>query len=210
MTFGSNLFYRPALLCCFLIVFWAAGGAHGGQPASPMGPAAAGMQTLSGQGELFEVILKFPASFAIGSDVSLVAYVLDGATNEPVRGATVSGGMSSGAESIAVPFTEAAQAIAGAYQGKIRVVSDKPSSWLFDIALGEKNDLVAIDGFKAGEESMGAPAPVPPGARETGYAISLTPVEIAVLLAAFAVLQAAIFFFLRKIFTSSGSTEDSR
>lgn len=212
MRYGSNLICRPALFffCCFLIVLSAAGGAYGGQPASPTGPAAVEMQSLSGQGEHFEVILKFPFSFSIGSDVPLTAYVLDGATNEPVQGATVSGGMSSGTESIAVVFTEAAQPIAGAYQGKIRVVSDKPTSWLFDITLSEKNDLVAIDGFKAGEKSMASPAPAPPPAGKTGYNASLTPTAIVVLLAAFAVLQTAIFLFLRKKFTSGGSAKESR
>ncbi|EKD35455.1 MAG: hypothetical protein ACD_75C01904G0001, partial [uncultured bacterium] len=164
----------------------------------------------SGQGEHFEVILKFPSSFASGSDLALTAYVLDGATNEPVQGATVSAGMSGGTESIVVPFTEAAQPIAGVYQGTIRLVSDKSSSWLFDITLGEKNDLVAIDGFKAGDKSTGAPGPAPPPAGKTGYDLSLTPTAIVVLLAAFAVLQAAIFFLLRKKCTSGGSAKESR
>jgi len=213
MKYGLNLLYRPALLFCSLIcslmVFWAADGAHGGQTVSPTGPAAAGMQSLSGQGEHFEVILKFPSSFASGSDLALTAYVLDGATNEPVQGATVSAGMSGGTESLTVPFTEAAQPIGGAYQGKIRVVSEE-SSWLFDITLGEKNDLVAIDGFKAGDKSTGAPGPAPPPAGKAGLDISLTPTAIVVLLAAFAVLQVAIFFLLRKKITSGGSAKESR
>ena len=210
MKYGLDLFYRPASLFCSLMVFWAAGGAHGGQPMSPTGPSAAEMQSLSSQGEHFEVILKFPSSFSIGSDVALTAYVLDVATNEPVQGATVTGGMSSGTENITVPFTEAAQPIAGAYQGKIRVVSEKPSSWLFDITLGDKSDLVAIDGFNAGEKSTGPLDPAPPPAEKTGYDISLTPTAIVVLLVAFAMLQTAIFFFLRKKFTSRGSAEESR
>ena len=206
------LYYQPGLLFCLTLVFLTAGGVHANRQASPAGPAAAEMQSLSGRGGHFEVILKFPP-LALGSEATLTAYVLDGATNEPVQGATVSGGMSSGTESITVPFTETARtlagAVAGAYQGEIRVASDEASSWLFDISLGEKSDLVAIDGFKAGQSS-GPAAPAPQADEESGSGIRLTPAEIALLLAAFAVLQVAIFIFIRKRNTSGGSAKESR
>jgi hypothetical protein len=209
MKYRLNLLSRPDLLFCALIVFWLANPALGGRPAAPAGQTVAEMQSLSGMGEHFEVILKFP-SFAIGSDVPLTAYVLDGATNEPIQGATVSGGMSSGAESIAVPFTETAQPTPGAYRASVRGESDKPSSWLFDILVGEKSDLVAIDGFNAGDKDTGPPVTAPPDAKETGSGITLTLTEMVVLIAFLAVLQAAIFLFIRKRCTSSASAKDSR
>ena len=209
MNYGLNLFYWSGLLFCTLIVFWAAGGAHAGQSVPPAGQTAVEMQSLSGQGEYFEVILKFPP-LALGGEAALTAYVLDGLTNEPVQGATVSGGMSRGPESITVPFTETAQPMTGAYQGKIRVESDEASSWLFDISFGEKSDLVAIDGFKAGQNA-GPTAPAAPQADdESGSGIRLTPAEMALLLAAFVVLQAVIFIFIRKRFASGGSVKESR
>ena len=207
MNYGLNLFYWFGLLFCTLIVFWAASGAHAGQSVPPAGQTAVEMQSLSGQGEYFEVVLKFPP-FTLGSEAALTAYVLDGVTNEPVQGATVSGGLSSGTESLTVPFTETAQPMAGAYQGKVRVENDEASSWLFDISQGEKSDLVAIDGFKAGQSS-GPAAPAPQADEEPGSGIHLTPAEIALLLAAFAVLQVAIFIFIRKRNTSGGSAKES-
>lgn len=205
-----NLFGRPALIFWTLLLFSAASGVHATQPPPPAESAAAEMQSLSGRGEYFEVILKFP-TFAVGSDVALIAYVLDGVTNEPVRKATVSGGMSSGAKSITVPFTETDQPVAGAYRGKIRVESGETASWLFDISLGDKSDLVAIDGFKAGEASTGAgPAAQAPSAdKPSGIDINLSRTEIGLLLAAFAALQAAVFFFIRKRRISGGSAKES-
>lgn len=209
MNSGLNLFLlcRPGLLFCLAIVFLAAGGAHANPAPPSAGPDAAEMQSLSGHGEYFEVILKYPP-IALGSEAALTVYVLDGVTNEPVQGATVSGGMSSGTENISVPFTETAQPTAGAYQGKIRVESNEASSWLFDISLGEKSDLVAIDGFKAGEKA-GTAAPASPADEESGSGIRLTPTAIALLLAVFAVLQAVIFIFIRRL-TSGGSAKESR
>jgi hypothetical protein len=209
MKYGFNQFCRPALFFCTLIVLLSVSAARASQPAPPTGPTAADMQSLAGRGEHFEVILKFP-SLTIDSEVALTAYILDSATNEPVRGAAISGGMSSGTESITVPFSETDQPVAGAYQGKIRVVSDKPTSWLFDISFGEKSDLIAIDGFKVGVKSTSPPASPPGEARQTGYDITLAPAEIAILLALFALLQAAIFFIIRRRYTSRISGEDSR
>ncbi|MDO9265437.1 MAG: hypothetical protein Q7U02_15820 [Desulfosalsimonadaceae bacterium] len=156
--------------------------------------AASEVRTLSGLGENFEVILKF-SSFEPGEEVPLTAYVLDSITNEPIKGAAISGGLSSGNASVSVVFKEAAHGLPGAYESKVRVLSDKPYSWLFDISLGEKSDLVAIDGFKAGKQDKGAPHPA---AKEADYAVKLTPAMVTVVAVAFALLQAAILFFVRR------------
>ncbi|MBI5593578.1 MAG: hypothetical protein HY881_24260 [Deltaproteobacteria bacterium] len=204
-----NLFRWPGLLYCVLIVFLSGSISHANQPVAPTVQAGSELRSLSGHGENFEVILKF-SSFKPGSDVFLTAYVLNSATNEPILGATLSGSLSSGSESLPVVFTETPQTLPGAYAGKVTVLSDKPYSWLFDVSLGEKSDLVAIDGFKAGEDSGATPRPAPLEPRKTGYEIKLTPAEIIALIAAFVVLQVAILFFARKRFTFGASEKDPR
>lgn len=209
MKYFLNLFCWPGLLFCALILLFSEGNVRANPPAAPAGPASAALRSLSGQGENFEVILKFP-SFKIGSDVLLTAYVLDSVTNEPIKGAALSGGMSSGSDSITVAFKQTPESTPGAYAGQVRVLSEKPYSWLFDISLGEKTDLVAIDGFKAGEVSGGAPAQASLEHKETGDGINLTPAEIAVFIAAFVVLQVAIILFVRKRYPSNASAKDPR
>jgi ABC-type branched-subunit amino acid transport system permease subunit len=113
--------------------------------------ASSGAETVgvSGHGDTFEVVLKF-LPFHSDSEVGVTAYVLDFATNEPIRGATVSGGLSSKAGAdLTVPFTETTSGLPGAYQAKVSVAAGQSYSWLFDIAVGEKSDLVPVDGFKA-------------------------------------------------------------
>jgi hypothetical protein len=204
-----NLFCRTGFLICVVIIFLSGRESYANQPDAPTGKNLSTLRSVSGHGEIFEVILKF-SSFKPGSDVSLIAYVLDGATNEPIQGATLSGGLSSGTESLTVVFTETSLALPGAYEGKVHVLSGKPYSWLFDISLGEKSDLVAIDGFKAGDDITGTPTTAALEPKETGYEIKLTPAVIVVFIAAFVVLQLAIFFFVRKRSTFTASTKDLR
>lgn len=207
MKYFLNLFCWPYLFFCAIIGFLPESLAQANQSAAPTGQAGSALRSLSGHGENYEVILKF-SSFKTGSDVPLTAYVLDSTTNEPVKGAILSGSMSSGSESLAVAFKATSGAIPGAYEGKVRVLSDKPYSWLFDISLGKKSDLVAIDGFKAGEDSRETPTPTSLQTKGTGYEIKLTPAKIAVFIAAFVVLQVAIVFFVRKRFPCSASPKD--
>lgn len=208
MKYFLNLFRWPGLLFCALILF-SAGKVHANPPAAPAGQTGAELRSLSGLGENFEVILKFP-SFKTGSDVPLTAYVLDSVTNEPIKGAALSGGMSSGSESITVTFKDTPESTPGAYAGQVRVLSEKPYSWLFDISRGEKTDLVAIDGFKAGGDSGGTPAQASLEQKETGDGINLTPAEVAVFIAAFVVLQVAIVLFVRKRYPPNASAKDPR
>ena len=204
-----NLFCRTGILICVLIAFLSWRQCYANQPAAPTGKTGSVLRSLSGHGESFEVILTF-SSFKPGSDVSLIAYVLDVATNEPIRGAALSGGLSSGTESLPVVFTETPNSLPGAYEGRAHVLSGKPYSWLFDISLGEKSDLIAIDGFKAGDDITGTSNPAALEPKETGYEIKLTPGIILVFIASFGVLQLAIFFFLRKRLTFSPSAKDLR
>jgi len=209
MKYFLNLFCWPGLLFLALAAYLPESLTQANQSAAPTGQAGSALRSLSGHGENFEVILKFP-TFKTASDVSLTAYVLDSTTNEPIRGAVLSGDMSSGSESLAVTFAATPQSMPGGYEGKVHVSSDKPYSWLFDISLGEKIDLVAIDGFKAGEDSKGAPASASVKPKGTGYEIKLTPTRIAVYIVAFIVLQVAIIFIVRKRFTFNASAKDSR
>jgi hypothetical protein len=204
-----NLFSRPGLIFCAFIVVLSAGITHATQLAPAIEQTAQPVRSLSGNGENYEVILKY-SPFTTGSDVSLTAYVLDKATNEPIQGASLSGSMSAGSESLPCVFTETSPSIAGAYHGTIRVVSDEPYSWLFDISHGDKNDLIAIDGFKTGDESKGASAPVVLEPKEISNGIKLTVAEIAAFITAFVVLQIAIFFFMRKRISLTASAKDPR
>lgn len=206
-----NLFCRSSLICLVIIGVLSGSTTHAEQSAAPAAQISSEVRSLTGRGDNFEVIVKF-APFPAGSEVPLTAYVLASDTNEPIRGAIVSGGMSGGTESLEVVFTEKPQPLAGVYTATIRVGSDKPYSWLFDIALGDKSDLVAIDGFQAGdqEKSAAPAAPPPQEPREPGDGINLTPVEIVALLAAFAALQAAIFVFIRRRSTSGSSAKEPR
>jgi len=211
MNHFFNLFCRWGLMCFIISGFWSGSQTHADQSAAAAAQASSEMRSLSGRGDNFEVIVKF-APFSAGSEVSLIAYVLASDTNEPIRGAIVSGGMSGGTESLEVVFTEKPQPLAGVYAATIRVAGDKPYSWLFDIALGDKSDLVAIDGFQAGdqEKSAAPPAPTPHEPGETGAGINLTPIEIVALITAFAVLQAAIFVFIRRRCVSGSSAKEPR
>jgi hypothetical protein len=212
MNHFFNLFCRWGLMCFIISGFWNGSQTHADQSAAAAAQASSEMRSLSGRGDNFEVIVKF-APFSAGSEVSLIAYVLASDTNEPIRGAIVSGGMSGGTESLEVVFTEKPQPLAGVYTGRtIHVARDKPYSWLFDIALGDKSDLVAIDGFQAGDKAKSAapPAPAPHEPEESVAGINLTPVEIVVLIAAFAALQAAIFVFIRRRCVSGSSAKEPR
>ncbi len=209
MKIFQNLFLWPGLIFCAFIVVLFTHNAQATQPAPAIeqtGPAA---RSLSGNGENYEIILKY-SPFTTGSDVSLTAYVLDKATNEPIQGASLSGSMSSGSESLPCVFTETSQSISGAYHGTIRVVSDEPHSWLFDISRGDKDDLIAIDGFRTGNESKGISAPVVIEPKEISHGIKLTVAEIVAFIAAFVVLQVAIFFFMRKRFSLTATAKDPR
>lgn len=186
-------------LCAAMTVLASGGEPLAGQSGAPTEPTGSDVRTLSGQGENFEVILKFSPAGPLG-DISLTAYVLDNSTNEPIQGAVLSGGMSSGNESISVVFTEETSMLPGAYEGKVRVLSDKPYSWLFDISLGDKSDLVSIDGFKAGSGNKGAVDAAILGPKETGYTVKLTPARITVFVAAFMLLQTIILFWVRRRF----------
>lgn len=211
MTYFLNLICRSCLICFVFFVFWGGSKIHADQSAAAAVPGSSELRSLSGRGDNFEVIVKFPP-FTAGSGVSLTAYVLASDTNEPIRGATVLGGMSGGTQSLEVVFTEKPQPLAGVYTGTIRVESDKPYSWLFDIGLGDKSDLVAIDGFQADDKAK-SPAPPAPAAHEpgeTGAGINLTPVEIVALIAAFAALQAAIIVFIRRRCTPGSSAKEPR
>lgn len=207
MKYFLILFCRSALLFSALMLFGSGNDAHADQPAVPAAQTGAALQSLSGRGENFEVILKF-SSFKPGDDVSLIAYILDSTTNEPVQGAALAGDLSNGTESLPVAFTEMSRNLPGAYSGKVRIVSGKPYSWLFDISLGERSDLVAIDGFKAGAENKGISRPAPSQAPATGYEIKLTPAKIVILLAVFVGVQVAIAYFLRKRYPVPPSAKD--
>lgn len=209
MKILPNLFRWPGLICYALTLILFADSAHSAKVAPPTAQTAPEVQSLSGLGENFEVILKY-SPFTSGNDVSLTAYVLDKTTNEPIKGAILSGSMSSGSASLNCTFTETSRLIAGAYQGTIRVVSDEPYSWLFDISLGDKNDLIAIDGFKPGGVSKGISAPVASEPKATSQGINLTVVEIITFISAFMVFQLLIFFFMRKRFLKTPATKDPR
>jgi hypothetical protein len=211
--------YFAIMLCRLGLIFYALTGftpfgvfgeeSHDRQEAVSTEQTGSEVRTLSSHGEYFEVILKF-SSFEPGGDVSLLAYVLDGTTNEPIQGAVLSGGMSSGNESVSVAFTEAPSALPGAYEGKVRILSDKPYSWLFDISLGEKSDLVSIDGFKAGNGNKGVIDAAILEPKETGYTVKLTPTRITVFVAAFMLLQAIILFFVRRRFSPRTPAKELR
>ena len=196
-------------LCAALTVLASGGEPLARQSGAPTEPTGSEIRTLSGQGENFEVILKFSSIGPLG-DISLTAYVLDNSTNEPIQGAVLSGGMSSGNESVSVVFTEAPFVLPGAYEGKVRVLSDKPYSWLFDISLGEKSDLVSIDGFKAGNGNKGAIDAAILEPKETSYTVKLTPARITVFVAAFMLLQAIILFFVRRRFSPRTPAKERR
>ena len=204
------------ILLCELVFLYAALTvlASAGEPVArqsdaPTEPTGSVVRALSGHGEYFEVILKI-SSFEPGGDVSLIAYVLDSTTNEPIQGAVLSGGMSSGNESVSVVFTEAPAVLPGAYEGKVRVLSDKPYSWLFDISLGERSDLVSIDGFKAGNGNKGAIDAAILEPTETSYTVKLTPVRITVFVAAFMLLQVIILFYVRRRFSPRTPAKELR
>lgn len=105
--------------------------------------------SVSGHSDTFEVVLKF-VPFQPGTEVPITAYVLDAGTNEPIRGAKVSGTLSSGTSSQDVTFVEISDGLPGSYAERIKVESEGKLSWLFDITAGDKSDLVAVDGFKPG------------------------------------------------------------
>ncbi len=209
MKISLILFRRPGLISFALIVILFLGNAHATQPtpaSEQTGPAA---RSLSGDGENYEIILKY-SPFTTGMDVSLTAYVLDKATNEPIQGASLAGSVSTGSENLSCEFTETPQSITGAYHGTIRVESDEPYSLLFDISHGDKNDLIAIDGFKAGNESKGISLPVFLERKATGKGINLAVPEIIAFIAAIMVLQVVIYFFMRKRFSLTATAKDPR
>lgn len=204
-----NLFlWRGLIFCAFIVVLFA-GNAHATQPAPTTEQTVPEVRSLSGSGENYEVILKY-SSFTTGMDVSLTAYVLDKVTNEPIQGASLSGSMSTGSENLSCVFAETSQSFAGAYHGTIRVESDEPYSWLFDISHGDKNDLIVIDGFKTGVESKRTSSPVVLEPKATSKGINLTVAEIVAFIAAFIVLQVAIFFLMRKRFSLTATAKDPR
>lgn len=187
----------------FVLTFFLSGSEpSAAQATETKGAITSESQALSGHGENFEIVLKY-FTFKPGNDISLVAYVLDKATNEPIKGATLSGSLSNGNESASVVFKETPKQLPGAYDGKVRVLTDKPYSWLFDVSLGEKSDLVAIDGFKAGEDSKSPPDQAVPENKETAYGIILTPVRIVLLIVVFIGFQAAVIYFVRRRFAHS-------
>jgi hypothetical protein len=138
-------------------VFAHEGETHAEPESTPVALVGSDKISVSGRGDTFEVVLKyFP--FEKGSDVPLTAYVLDIATNEPVSGAKMTGTLSTGAESHDVTFAELAAGLTGSYAASIKVEGGEKLSWLFDIAAGDKTDLVAVDGFKLGEGVLTADA----------------------------------------------------
>lgn len=195
MKYSKFMFLRIGFIFFCLTVFLPWG--YADQVSGTKGETGLGLQVLSGHGENFEVVLKY-APFKPGNDVSLVVYVLDIATNEPIKGAVLSGSMSSGAEGLAVEFKEMKNELPGAYSGSVRVQSDKPNSWLFDISLGEKSDLVAIDGFITGDGRQLPSRQTDSENKETGFGITLTPVRIGLLIAVFICLQVAIIYYVRR------------
>lgn len=209
MKIFLNLFCRPGLIICALTLVLFVGNACSTGPVPPAQPTASEVRVLSGLGENYEVILKY-LPFTTGSEVSLTAYILDKATNEPIQGAVLSGSMSSGSESLPCIFTEASPSIAGAYQGKIRVVGDEIYSWLFEISHGDQNDLIALDGFNSGSGSPGTSKPALVVPKENGRGLNFTVAEIIAVIAAFMVLQVAVFFFLRNRFSLTAAAKDPR
>jgi hypothetical protein len=204
-----DLVHRPGLLLCTCIALLFMNTAQAASPAPATEQSGPELRSLSGLGENYEVILKY-APFTPGKDVSLTAYILDKATNAPVQGASLSGSMSSGSESIPCTFTETSPSLAGAYQGTIRVVGDEPYSWLFEVSHGDKDDLIALDGFRTVGDGKGLSATVPLEPKETGNGLSFTVAEIVAVIAAFVVLQVAIFFFLRSRFSLTAAAKDPR
>jgi hypothetical protein len=210
MKIFANLWRWPGLIVCALTLVLIVRNACSTNPVPAAQQTLPEVRALSGSGEHYEVILKYSA-FTMGSEVSLTAYVLDKATNEPIRGATLSGSMSSGSESLPCLFTERSQSIAGAYQGTIHVADDEPYSWLLDISHGDISDLVAIDGFKTGNASKGISPPAVLQAKEPPDSeFKLTITGIVGLLATFTVLQVVLFFIMRKRFSLIATAKDPR
>lgn len=195
MKYNKFMFLRIGFIFFCLTVFLPWG--YADQAPEKKGETGSGLQALSGHGENFEVVLKY-APFKTGTDVFLVVYVLDIATNEPIKGAVLSGSMSSGAEGLSVEFKEMEDELPGAYGGTVRVKTDKPNSWLFDISLGEKSDLIAIDGFITGDGSQSPSFQADSEHKETGFGITLTPARIGLLIAVFICLQMVIIYYVRR------------
>jgi len=195
MKYSKFMFLRIGFIFFCLTVFlpWV----YADQVSGTKGETGLGLQALSGHGENFEVVLKY-ATFKPGNDVSLVVYVLDIATNEPIKGAALSGNMSSGDDSLAVEFKEMKNELPGTYGGTARVKTDKPYSWLFDISLGEKSDLIAIDGFITGDGRQLPSRQTDSENKETEFEIVLTPVRIGLLIAVFICLQVVIIYYVRR------------
>lgn len=209
MKIFLNFLRWPGLVFCACIVVLFAHTAYAASPTLATELTGPELRSLSGLGENYEIILKY-SPFTTGNDVSLSVYILDKATNEPVQGAILSGSMSSGSESLSCTFTETSPSLAGVYQGTIRVVGDEPYSWLFEVSHGDKDDLIALDGFRSGNDSKGLSAPVPLEPKEIGNELSFTVAEIVAVIAAFMVLQAAIFFFMRNRFSLTAAAKDPR
>lgn len=209
MNLGSSLvlLHWFRLLAYLAILFGVMGAVQANSASPPAIPAGVGMQSLSGKGEYFEAILKFTPT-GLGSEIPLTIFLLDAVTNEPVQGATVSGGMSDGTKTVTVPFLESTTPVVGAYKGKILVDKQFTASWLFDISLGEKSDLIAIDGFKTGEKIEISPPSTPSKNEPTNSGILLSPSAIALILVVFAALQVAIFLFFQKKITDGRSFKE--
>lgn len=198
------------LLSYLAILFWAMSTTQANSASPPAIPAGAEMHSLSSKGEYFDAVVKF-TQVGLGNEIPLTLYLLDAVTNEPVQGATISGGMSDGSETVTVPFLESARPVVGAYQGKISVDKQLTASWLFDISHGEKSDLIAIDGFKVGDKSKIAPPATPSRKNEpTNAGILISPSEIALILLVFTALQAATFLYFRKKLTAGRSLKELR
>ncbi|MBA4367793.1 MAG: hypothetical protein C0403_09165 [Desulfobacterium sp.] len=209
MKYNVFMFLKIAFIFCSLTVFLPWVWCYAAQVPETRGRIRSEPQALSGHGENFEVVLKY-SPFKPGTDVPLVAYILDIATNEPIKGAVLSGSLSSGNESVSVEFKETKNDLPGAYRGTVRVQTDKPNSWLFDISLGEKSDLVAIDGFKADKDSQFLSHQTASEYKETGFVITLTPVRIVLLIAVFIGFQMAVIYFVRRRSVSGRSMKELR
>lgn len=157
------------------------GESHAEPESVPVALSGSDRISVSGHGDTFEVVLKF-TPFEPGMEVPLTAYVLDTATNEPIHGAKVSGALSTGAESRNESFAEVAAGPPGAYEATVKVTGDEKVSWLFDVAAGDKTDLVAVDGFKAGGIGQSTSAHAETG--KTSAFIELTRTQAAVAAAA--------------------------
>jgi hypothetical protein len=128
-----------------------------GTPEPVVSVQGEGLLAAAGSGAVFDAVLKYPP-FGKGERVSVVLYLVSSETNRPVADATVIANLSEGDKSTTVAFQPNAGGPVGAYSATISPGSAVAMSWLFDVTAGSDSDLIAISGFKAGDNAVGKQA----------------------------------------------------